>query len=92
MPTLLTVVKVLFQSGHIINPKEEINTIHFFQFYRSLKTGHLKVTAAMNLLLEIGLLHVKAGLLCAVGEAWRQDTKHPWLKSTGAAAQLALSL
>nr|XP_048294623.1 cytoplasmic polyadenylation element-binding protein 3 [Myodes glareolus] len=29
MPTLLTVVKVLFQSGHIINPKEEINTVHF---------------------------------------------------------------
>lgn len=70
MPTLLTVVKVLFQSGHIITPKEEINTVHF-SFYRSLKTGHLKVTAAMNLLPEFGLLHVKADLLCVVGEGNR---------------------
>lgn len=70
MPTLLTVVKVLFQSGHIINPKEEINTVHF-SILSLLKTGHFKVTAAMNSLLETGSSRVKADLLCAVGEGNR---------------------
>lgn len=52
-------------------PERRNKYCSFFNFYRSLKTGHLKVTAAMDLLLEIGLLHVKADLLCVVGEGNR---------------------